>query len=126
MGGIYTKNRKKLLALLVVFTLILGISNSVTVMAGDKTTLYVSTAGGDLNVRNAPGLSSRIIGSLANGTRLKDWSLESKYKDGYYWVAMTADDIYGNEIYGYVAEAYLSATRPYSILTVNPKLPNVG
>ena len=120
------KNRKKLLVLLVVFTFILGTSNSVTVMARDKVTSSVSTAGGDRNVRSAPGLNSRIIGSLANGTKLKDWHYASTYKDGYYWTLITADDIYGNELYGYVADAYLSATKPYNLLTVKKILPYVG
>ena len=53
-----------------------------------------------------------MIGKLKNGTRISGWSVFGKEADGYSWTHVTAPDINGVEIWGWVVDDYLTGVEP--------------
>ena len=74
--------------------------------------LWGKTDGGNLNVREDASLSAKIVGKLKNGTRISGWSVFGKEADGYSWTHVTAPDINGVEIWGWVVDDYLTGVEP--------------
>ena len=54
----------------------------------------------------------KIVGKLKNGTRISGWSVFGKEADGYSWTHVTAPDINGVEIWGWVVDDYLTGVEP--------------
>ena len=80
--------------------------------------MYVAAKGG-LNVRESPGTSSKIKGTLEYGTEVHIATFAGTKKDGYTWFLIDSP------IRGYVALEYLSYTRPRSII-IDINEPSVG
>ena len=66
----------------------------------------VNTPGSTLHVRSAPGTSTTIIDTLANGAYIKTGSPVVQ-KDGYSWLFVSYDSASGGKT-GYVAGEYLT------------------
>ena len=112
--------KKKFAYLFAMGVFVLGISSSIPVFAASSSnihqreymTLWVKTDGGNLNVREDASLSAKIVGKLKNGTRISGWSVFGKEADGYSWTHVTAPDINGVEIWGWVVDDYLTGVEP--------------
>ena len=114
--------KKKFAYLFAMGVFVLGISSSIPVFAASSSnsiihkreymTLWVKTDGGNLNVREDASLSAKIVGKLKNGTRISGCSVFGKEADGYSWTHVTAPDINGVEIWGWVVDDYLTGVEP--------------
>lgn len=103
--------KKTLCATLAVLILILSIAPACAisfknVKAGQ--TLYVSTRGGTLSMRNADVAEAAVIYRLANGSPV---TATRKYSGGYLYVTYSVGSVREE---GWVDIKYLSATRPTS------------
>ena len=79
----------------------------------DYQTLYVKTDGGNLNVRSDAGTEYKIVGKLANGTEILDWSVFCKNdSEGRSWMCIKAIGTNGEVVNGWVLDKYLSADPP--------------
>ena len=89
-------------------------------------TLYVKTDGGNLNVRSGAGTEYAIVGKLANGTKIDGWSIFGRVdSEGRSWTNITAKDINGKSVTGWVLDEYLTATPPSRAVPVGIG-PDVG
>ena len=70
------------------------------------TTHRVNTGGGNLNVRNAPGLNQQVQDKLPDGTRVKLSDGAGVTADGYFWVRVLYQ-ARGTQQVGWVANAFL-------------------
>ena len=92
----------------------------------EYTTLYVKTDGGNLNVRSGAGTEYAIVGKLANGTKIDGWSIFGRVdSEGRSWTNITAKDINGKSVTGWVLDEYLTATPPSRAVPVGIG-PDVG
>ncbi len=79
-----------------------------------------------MNVRSDAGTEYSIVGKLANGTKIAEWSVFGKSdSEGRSWTSIRAKDINGKMIEGWVLDKYLTETPPSRSVPVGVG-PDVG